>query len=160
MINNIDNGYATDYGIHNTSLSVPLFSLRPKALAQVIYQPNYLAAGTGERKAVDAKKYFVPGILEGHSLADNATYIESSIHIYKSGLELEGEQQFLDARAGFENQMKKVIVASSDAEFDRQLQALCTYAEENGYTEDLLEEFTEMFLEANRKSLKKAGIID
>ena len=159
MISNIDNGYATDYGIHNTSLSVPLFSLRPKAMAQVIYQPNYLAAGTSARKAIDAKKYFAPGILEGHSVADNATYVKESIHIYQSGLSLEGEQQFLDARAGFENQMKKVIVAADDAAFARQLQALCDYAEQNGYTDDLLEEFTELFLEANREALQKAGIL-
>ena len=159
MINNIDNGYATDYGIHNHSLAVPLFSLRPKALAMVIYQPNYLAAGNSPRKAVDAKKYFCPGILEGHSLADNTVYVEQTIHIYQSGLGLEGVQQFWDARAGFENQMKKVIVAANDEEFQRQFQALCTYAEENGFTEELLADFTEIFLEANKESLKAAGII-
>ena len=160
MINNLDNGYATDYGIYNTSLSVPLFSLRPKAMGMVIYQPNYLAAGTSNRKAVDAKKYFVPGVLEGHTMGENATYVETTILIYKSGLEIEGVQQFWDARAGFENQMKKVIVASSDAEFEKQLQALCTYAEENGLTEDVLKEFNELFIELNEKSLKEAGIID
>ena len=159
MIKNVDNGYPTDYGIHNTSLSVPLFSLRPKAMAQVIYQPNYLAAGTSDRIAIDAKKYFVPGVLEGHTMAENATYIDSSIHIYKSGLELDGVKQFWDARAGFENQMKKVIVSASDEEFNRQLQALRTYATDNGLTEDVLEEYTEIFIEANEKSLKEAGII-
>lgn len=159
MINNIDNGYPTDYGIYNTSLAVPLFSLRPKAMAMVIYQPNYLAAGTSPRKAIDAKKYFVPGILKGHTHGENATFIESSILIYKTGLTIDGVKQFWDARDGFERLVKKVIVSSDDEEFERRLQELCQYAEDNGFTEDVLEEFTQMFLEANENSLKAAGII-
>lgn len=160
MINNIDNGYATDYGIDNKSMAVPLFSLRPKAMATEIYKPFYLAMSELDRKAVDAKKYFVPGILEGQSMAENATYVQMTNHVYQSGLSIEGVQQFWDARAGFENQMKKVIVAADDAAFERQYQVLCTYAEENGLTDEVLKEFTEMFLEANEESLKKAGIIN
>jgi hypothetical protein len=52
-----------------------------------------------------------------------------------------------------------VIVADSDEAFNRQLQALITYAEENGLNDETLEEFTEMFLEANEEHLKNAGLI-
>ena len=85
--------------------------------------------------------------------------MEKSIHIYESGLTIEGVEQFWAARSGFENQMKKVIVADSDEAFNRQLQALITYAEENGLNDETLEEFTEMFLEANEEHLKNAGLI-
>jgi len=157
MITGVDNGYATDYGIYNTSVAVPLYSLRPMGLAQVIYQPKYLSAGTAERIAVDANRYFCPGTLEGHSLADNATILPMTNHIYQSGLDIEGIQQFWDARAGFENQMKKVVAALTDEEFERELQELYTYAEQNGLDEDTLQEFTDKFMEANLDALKEAG---
>lgn len=158
VINNVDNGVATDYGIINGSLAVPLFSFRPRGVAQVIYHPGYLASGT-KLNAVDAKKYFCPGILSGESYGENSVFVEKSIHIYESGLTIEGVEQFWAARNGFENQMKKVIVADSDEVFNRQLQALITYAEENGLNDETLEEFTEMFLEANEEHLKNAGLI-
>ncbi len=157
MLYNIDNGYATDYGIYNTSVAVPLFNIRPKGVAQMNYQPQYLAADTAERKAVDAKRYFSPGILEGHAQKDHAVYLPVSNNIYVSGLQIDGVKQFWDARAGFEDQMKKVIVASDEAEFNRELQELYDYAEQNGLTEETLEEFSEMFLEANLDALKAAG---
>ncbi len=157
MLYNIDNGYATDYGIYNTSVAVPLFNIRPKGVAQMNYQPLYLAAGTAERVAVDAKRYFCPGILEGHALKDHAIFVPVSNNIYISGLQIDGVKQFWDARAGFEDQMKKVIVASSDAEFNKELQELYDYAEQNGLNEETLEEFSEMFLEANMEALKEAG---
>lgn len=160
MLYNIDNGYATDYGIFNTSMAVPLFNIRPKGVGQMIYQPLYLSAGTSERKAVDAKKYFCPGILEGHALKDHAIFVPVSNNIYTSGLHIDGIKQFWDARAGFEDQMKKVIAASDDAEFNRELQELYAYAEQNGLTEETIQEFSEMFLEANLDALKKAGFFN
>ena len=157
MLYNIDNGYATDYGIFNTSMAVPLFNIRPKGVGQMIYQPLYLSAGTSERKAVDAKKYFCPGILEGHALKDHAVFVPVSNNIYTSGLHIDGIKQFWDARAGFEDQMKKVIAASDDAEFERELQELYAYADQNGLTEETIQEFADMFLEANLDALKNAG---
>lgn len=157
MLYNIDNGYATDYGIYNTSMAVPLFNIRPKGLAQMVYQPLYLSAENAERKAVDAKRYFVPGVLEGHALKDYAVFVPMSNNIYTSGLDIDGVKQFWDARAGFEKQMTKVIVAKDDEEFNRQLQRLYEYAEQNGLTEETLEEFEEKFLEANLEALKEAG---
>ncbi len=156
MLYNIDNGYATDYGIFNTSMAVPLFNIRPKGLAQMVYQPLYLSAENAERKAVDAKRYFVPGVLEGHALKDYAVFVPMSNNIYTSGLDIDGVKQFWDARAGFEKQMTKVIVAKDDEEFNRQLQRLYEYAEQNGLTEETLEEFEEKFLEANLEALKEA----
>lgn len=160
MLYNIDNGYATDYGIFNTSMAVPLYNMRPKGVAQMIYQPLYLSAGTAERKAVDAKRYFVPGTLEGHAMKDYAVYLNMNNHIYQNGLDLDGVKQFWDARAGFENQMKKVIAAADEAEFERQFQLLCDYAEQNGLNEETLAEFSEKFLEANMDALKEAGFFD
>ncbi len=160
MLYNIDNGYATDYGIYNTSAAVPLFNIRPKGVAQMNYQPLYLSAGTAERIAVDAKRYFCPGILEGHALKDHAVFVPVSNNIYVSGLEIDGVKQFWDARAGFEDQMKKVIAASSEAEFNRELQELYDYAEQNGLNEETIQEFSEMFLEANLEALKKAGFFN
>ena len=160
MLYNIDNGYATDYGIFNTSMAVPLFNIRPKGVGQMIYQPLYLSAGTSERKAVDAKKYFCPGILAGHALKDHAIFVPVSNNIYTSGLHIDGIKQFWDARAGFEDQMKKVIAASDDAVFNRELQELYAYAEQNGLTEETIQEFSEMFLEANLDALKKAGFFN
>ena len=157
MLYNIDNGYASDYGIFNTSMAVPLFNIRPKGVGQMIYQPLYLSAGTAERKAVDAKKYFCPGILEGHALKDHAVFVPVSNNIYTSGLHIDGIKQFWDARAGFEDQMKKVIAASDDAEFERELQELYAYADQNGLTEETIQEFADMFLEANLDALKNAG---
>lgn len=157
MLYNIDNGYATDYGIYNTSMAVPLFNIRPKGVAQMMYQPLYLSAGTAERKAVDAKRYFVPGVLEGHAMKDHTVFVPMSNNIYTSGLDIEGVKQFWDARAGFEKQMTKVIVALTDDEFNRELQKLYDYAEQNGLTEETLEEFSEKFLEANMEALKAAG---
>jgi hypothetical protein len=160
MLYNIDNGYASDYGIFNTSMAVPLFNIRPKGVGQMIYQPLYLSAATSERKAVDAKKYFCPGILEGHALKDHAVFVPVSNNIYTSGLHIDGIKQFWDARAGFEDQMKKVIAASDEAEFNRELQELYAYAEQNGLTEETIQEFSEMFLEANLDALKNAGFFN
>jgi len=157
MLYNIDNGYATDYGIFNTSMAVPLFNIRPKGVGQMIYQPLYLSAGTAERKAVDAKRYFCPGILEGHAMKDHAIFVPVSNNIYTSGLHIDGIKQFWDARAGFEDQMKKVIAASDEATFERELQELYAYVEQNGLTEETIQEFSEMFLEANLDALKAAG---
>ena len=88
-------------------------------------------------------------------------YFTINANVYNGvGQSVEGLKQFWTARDGFENQFKKVIVAESDAEFEKQLKALDDYAIENGFDDKALSEFNDLFVEQNEDALRLYGFIE
>lgn len=157
------NGADKKYGLIDSYATEPGFRLAPKGIGTYFYGPKYLVASElpREEKMATAFRYFNPGTLSGYTLGENATYVKNGCEAYGAiAQKVEGMAQFWAARAGFENQVKKVIVAGSEADFEKQYNELLVYTEENGLTEDALQEFNDLWLEPNRELLKDAGIID
>lgn len=160
MVDAEDNGANLKYGLSGASVAQQPFLDIPLGLLRDCLKPSYLASGQGELQVKDATKYFNPGILPGRSDADSAMYFPVNVNVYNGVAQtVEGLKQFWGARAGFENQMKKVIVAESDAEFDKQLAELDAYATENGFDDKALSEFNDKFIEANEDALRLYGFI-
>ena len=156
-----DNGANFKYGLRAASVAQQPYLDLPWGYIGDCLSPLYLANGQGELKVTDAAKYFNPGILQGYAEADSAMYFSVNANVYNStAQQVAGLKQFWSARAGFENQMKKVIVAESDAEFDKQLAELDKYATENGFDDNALAEFNDKFVEANEYALKLYGFIE
>ena len=160
MVDAEDNGVNVKYGLRGASVAQQPYLDWPFGMLNDLLKPSYLASGQGELKAKDATKYFNPGIISGYAAEDSAMYFAINANVYNGvGQTVEGLKQFWAARTGFENQMKKVIVAESDAEFDKQLAELDAYAIENGFDDKALQEFNDKFVEANKDSLKLYGFI-
>ena len=160
MVNKEANGEGEKYGLMSTGVVNDVCSIRPKSLIQGLLNPVYLAADDGERAANDAQKYFCPGVLPGQSRDENAIYVNVEDKIYSSiSNEIQGLKDFWAARNGYENQIKKVLVAESDAEFEKQLENLQLYARENGLTDEVKKQHNDMYIEVNRDKLVEAGII-
>lgn len=160
MIYKVDSDLPRKYGLRNPSMTDKAFDNYVLCGAETIYAPSYIAASKLARKESDVFRYFNPGTLPGESFKENAISVVADQLVYSLGLSVEGINQFWNARAGFENQVKKVIVAASEAEFDKQLADLRQYTVENGLTDEALKEYNELFIEKNREMLKAAGIID
>ena len=160
MIYGEDTKSAWEYGLYNERVSEQPFSNFPLCGGEKFLEPKYLAAGSMERDAKDMIKYYNPGILAGKSFKENSIKVASNNQIYGLGISVEGIAQFWTARAGYENQMKKVIVAASEAEFETQLEILCQYAEDNGLTDETLQEYNDLFIEKNREALERAGLVE
>ena len=149
-----------DTNLRNGRVSESAFSWFMTCGAEGLLEPKYLAASSMERNPSDVYKYYNPGILPGEGFGENSVKVVADNQIYGLGLSVEGISQFWAARAGFENQMKKVIVASSDAEFDTQLEILRQYIVDNGLTDEVLQEYNDLFIETNRELLEAAGVIE
>ena len=161
MLENEDNGAAKKYGLMNNAVSEGGFGVRPQGIAYTLLAPKYLAAGNAELNVINALTYYNPGILSGQSLGENSIYLSDGCEVYGSlGTQVDGLNQFWSARNGFENQLKKVIVADSEADFEKQLEELKIFAEENGFTDEALAEFNDLFVEANEDALRSSGLID
>lgn len=161
MVNNEDNGANVKYGLHHQSTSQQSFkNCWPYVVYETQLCPNYKNKANVERTEKRAFTYFNPGTLSGKSWAENVVKIDNDYTFYGIGLNVESIAEFWTARAGFENQMKKTIVAASDAEFDTQLQALWDYAEEFGLTDEALKEYNALVMETNYNSFKAAGFVD
>ena len=161
MIDKEDNGANVKYGLVGASVAQQPYTDITHGILGDVLKPSYLASGSGELKVGDATKYFNPGIIPGRADADSAMYFPVNVNVYNGvGQSVEGLKQFWAARAGFENQMKKVIVAESDAEFDKQLAELDAYAIENGFDDKALSEFNDKFVEQNEDALRLYGFIE
>ena len=161
MVKNEDNGENKKYGLYNDKLTENIFAIMPKGMIQGVLAASYLNAGSGERLASNAQIYFCPGVLPGQSAVENKHPVNVGDHIYASIMnEIQGLADFWSARAGYENQVKKVLVAESDAEFDKQLKNLQVFAKENGLTDEVKKAHNDAFVEQNRDRLVEAGTID
>lgn len=142
------------YGLWTSSLCIP-HVCQPCEL----YSLKYINASTEERYEERAYMYYNPGLLEGRSLAENSDVLKTDAYIYSSGLVLDSVSNFWSARAGYEDQVKKVITASAD-NFENEYNNLIQYANDNYLTEETVQEFNDWFVENNREELKAAGIIE
>ena len=136
------------------------FVSRPRGVVEGLLTPAYLARGNMARLETDAITRYTPGILDGMSTADHTIYVNVAPIVYGTYLsKVKGLEEFWAARNGFEDLVKKVYVAKTDEEFDKQLQALIEYTEEYGLTDETLKEYNDMFVKDNKEPLKNAGII-
>lgn len=159
MLYKEDNGANVKYGLMNMDVSERTFNdCFMCGVSDSLFKPSYLMKSTFERLPSDAFVYFNPGILPGQAYNDTAIPIVVNYPIYSTAMSnVDAIAEFWTARAGFENQMKKVIVAESDAEFDAQLQALVDYAEEFGLTDETLKAYNAFMIEQNYEEYKAAG---
>ncbi len=160
MINGEDTKISAEYGLMNNRVSERAFYHIPLCGAESLYEPKYLVADQSERNESNTYLYYNPGILEGRSFGETAVSVVANNQVYGLGASVEGLAEFWAARAGFENQMKKVIVATSEDAFDAELETLRQYADENGMTKEAMDEYNKLFIEVNGDALKAAGVID
>lgn len=160
VMNGEDTGACAKYGIAAVNGSEPWMLIATSNPGFKLLSPKYLAAGTAERDASRANYYFNPGTLKGLSKAENIVMLNANATVYSFGAaNVEALAEFWNARPGFENQIKKVICAANEAEYEEQFQTLVDYATENGLTDESLKEFTTLFVEANGSLLQENGIV-
>ena len=159
LAGNAESQISVELGVYADPTVNRPYNHYPGSAGRNLYQYKYLTAPESERVEADALKYYNPGILEGKSEGENCIRLKKGCQVYDLGMKVEGIKQFWSARAGFENQMKKVIVAAPD-KFDTELENLVQFSQENGLTEETLKEFTDLFIETNKDALKAAGVIE
>ena len=158
MLYKEDNGANVKYGLMNPDVAQRTFNEAfPLGPWEQLFKPSYTMKSSLERQESDAFIYFNPGTISGKSLTDVAVRVNDIGKMYSTGLQVPAIGEFWTARAGFENQMKKVIAAESDAEYEAQLQALWEYAEEFGLTDEALKEYNELIIGLNYQKYKDAG---
>lgn len=124
----------------------------------ILFRPDYAAAINKEKKEGEAWQYYTPGVLQFEKDARNDRFLAAKgIDVYGTGQVNEDFQTFWKARAGFEDQMKKVLVAEDDVAFETQLTKLREYADNNSFTKEAMAEFSEWWAEQNAVNLKAAG---
>lgn len=161
MIDCEDNGANVKYGLLNQNVASMSFDgCWPVVVYPIHLSPYYKNKINLDKVESDAFIYFNPGTLPGKSWNENSLKMDDLYTMYSIGLNIESIAEFWKARAGFENQMKRVIVAATDSEFNTQLQALWDYAEEFGLTDEALKEYNELVIEANYNAFKAAGYVD
>jgi len=158
MIYNENNSAPVKYGLINGNMEQQTFdTIALGSMGAPWLEPKYLVGPElmmDESRAVD---FFNPGILPGKSVMENQLYVALGCSMYSGvGRTIPGNQQFWDARSGFENQMKKTIAAE---DFDAELQKLFDYAEDYGLTEETTKAWNELWVETNKVALKGAGLI-
>lgn len=159
MIFNEDNGAPLKYGLVNSAMSEPSFCvLAMNNMGSLTLGPRNLNFDKLPKDAKMAVGRFNPGLLEGMSVSVNQVRVNSTCNMYSgAALAIPGNKQFWDAREGFENQMKKTIVAK---DFDVELQKLIKYAEDNGLTAETTKAWNDLWIEANRVPLEAVGLLD
>ena len=144
-------------GLHKSSGSFDAFSFA-SGNTLILFRPSYAAAENKERQAKSAWQYYSSGAQQFEIDVINDRFIANrGIDVYGTGQVIEGLQTFWKARAGFEDQMKKVLVAEDDAAFETQLTKLRQYADANGFTKETMKKFSEWWTEQNEVNLKAAG---
>lgn len=161
MLEGADNGACAKYGIvKDGNPGQPWMLIAMANPGSNLLKPKYLAAGSAERDAARADYYFNPGTLSGYSKAENTIMLNANATVYSYGAaNVEALAEFWNARPGFENQMKKVICAANEDEYNKQFQVLVDYATENGLTDESLKTFTDLFVAANGDLLNEYGIV-
>lgn len=158
MLYREDNGENVKYGLINTKVGELTFAHFPIPQDMRFQQPELLFAPYKERVQADAFNKYCPGVFDEFS--------KSLIHgmpfqntIYGTGKDIEGCAEFWTARSGFEAQMKRMLAASPE-NFEKEMQELFDYAEENGLNDETLKEYNDHFVEVNRIYLEAYGVID
>lgn len=159
METGVDSSLPWTYGLLNGSMSQSAYSLYPVS-GNAWYNPSYISAADRELSINDAERFYTPGILKGYNFTETATKVYADNQVYSLGSKIEGLAQFWGARSGFEAQLKKVLVAADEDAFNRELEVLRDYTEENGFTDEVLKEYNDYFIEFNYDLLKEAGIVD
>lgn len=160
VINQEDNGAAAKYGIGFGRPADNLFNSLPRGICHEFLDPNYLAMGSKERNANDARAQFNPGQLEGRNQIEATVYVNKPVTMYSTAMSnVEGLKKFWDVRNAWEGMLKKVFVAETDAEFEKTYNEAVKFAEDNGLTDETLKEYNDWFVEVNRDKLQAAGII-
>lgn len=160
MINQIDSKLPMEYGLMSDGMSEEAFEMYLGCGIDGFLKPRFLVTSELPRDNTQTLRYFTPGTLPGEHVDENAYQCKVDQLVYSLGQSVDGLKTFWAARTGFENQLKKVIVAGTEAEFDSQLKVLRQYAEENGLTDETLKEYNDLFVEKNYDLLKKQGIIE
>lgn len=153
------NNSMMEFGLYSKSVAEQPFTTFPICSAALkLLSPGYLMAADSERTPEGAYNFFNPGTLPGKTFNENVVRVATDCHVYSFGATLESLQQFWGARAGFENQMKKVMAATPE-NFEKEYANLIQYADDNMLTEETVREFNDLFVEENRAQLKEAGIL-
>lgn len=149
---------AEKYGIMCSGADV--FTTKPgSAVCSKLLNARYTLANKSERLASSAYTYYCPGILPGMSLKENVDIVNKNSHVYQFGASFEGLQEFWKSRAGFEDQMKKVMAATPE-NFETAYQALLQFADEHYLNQESIQVFNDAFVEANRDKLIEMGVIE
>jgi len=158
MVYHEDNTAPVKYGLINTSVAKQTFdTIALGSMGAPYLDPYYLSAGELAKDVSRAMDFYNPGILPGKSLEENQVYVATSCNMYgAAGRAVAGNQQFWNARSGFENMMKKAIVAE---DFDAELKKMIEYAQENGLTAETTKEWNDIWVETNKVTLQGAGLI-
>ena len=158
MINSEDNGADAKYGLIAPTSTNPTFTMGPiGTMGSVVSAPIYAKKPELLKTADRAVDFFNPGILPGKSLVENQIQVNVGSAIYGGqGMALESIKTFWAARSGFEAQLKKVMAAK---DFDKELQELFDYCEENSMTEATEKEWNDEWIKLNEVPLKAAGLI-
>lgn len=158
MILNEDNGEFRKYGLYGVNTANTVDNMTFRSFGTTLLQPKYLEKGNLGRKESDAYIYYNPGILEGESKAENAVVVSVDATVHGAfGQMNEDIKTFWAARPGFEDQLKKVFAAETEADFEKNLEALRQYADENSLTEETFEQFSKDWVEMNKVDLELAG---
>ena len=158
MLYREDNGENLKYGLINTRVGQLTYAHLPIPSDMRFQTPELLNAPNKERVEGDAWNMYCPGVFEDYanSLVSKMPNVNT---IYGTGKNIEGCAEFWTARAGFEAQMKRMLAATPE-NFEKEMQELFDYAEENGLTDETLKEYNDYFVEINRTYLKAYGVID
>lgn len=152
------NGEAQKYGLYNIYGGEQLGDVWfPKGLPLAYLSQNLLYADDKEPAAADARRYFNPGTLPGRSQGENSVYTKTQPTLYSWGMSFDFVQQFWAGRTGFENQIKKMIVAPTEADYQKELDELIAYCQNSGLTDEALKTMNDTFVNENRDMLKAAG---
>lgn len=158
-----DNSKLVDYGLWNyvsgerkTFTTFPTFNGGEEIMRNATYTNGYVSDGRNEE---DAFMYFNPGLLEGRSKAANSDVLATDYNVQGLGQNLESMKNFWSARSGYEAQIIKTVAASPE-KFEQEYNNLLQYADDNFFTQEAMQEFSKYFVEANRKELNAAGILD
>jgi len=159
-----DANKAVEYGVYNLStesasgINFWTYPQMDEARNLVTYKYTN-GVNRADRNPENAYAYYNPGNLPGWSQAENADVMKTEPYAYSAGLVFEEWQKFMESWSGFNNQMIKVIAASTE-NFDKEYNNLIQFCDENYLTEENVQLFNDWFVEQNREQLEAAGIID
>lgn len=147
------------HGLFTDNTAVGVFWMVPRGFGGNADKYIYTHIGPQKQEgSVGAWIKYAPASVsdatEDVSYAGNADAVPNALASFIN--EVEGLKQFADAKSGYENLIKKVIVAEN---FDAAYAELIQYMDDNGATEEAVAELNAIFVDANREELIKLGII-
>ena len=115
---------------------------------QLVYQPLKDAKRAPENYQSKYKYTYVEPVAELPTL-------DFQWHIYSFTSDVEGIKSMWAARQGVEDAFTHCLAAKTDAEFNKAWEELIAFEERNGYTDEALEEATEVLVEKNNGDISK-----